>query len=102
MKTILRTNAFKKDLKRVINYKGYKKEKLSDYVNKLANSENLPANAKDHKLSPASPKEYHTARDFHLSPDIVVVYKRTDDAIELLRIGKHNDLGLTENISISS
>jgi mRNA-degrading endonuclease YafQ of YafQ-DinJ toxin-antitoxin module len=32
-----------------------------------------------------------------VAPDICVVYRMKEDTVELVRIGQHNDLGLTEN-----
>ena len=63
----------------------------------LQRGESLPAKAKNHALSKSSPKEYKDCYDFHVVPDICVVYRLTKDAVELIRIGQHNNLGLTEN-----
>lgn len=101
MKRIIWRNSFKKDLKTVKNYPNFNNEKFKQYVNDLANNKKLPNKAKDHKLSKSSPKEYKGLRDFQLAPDICVLYSINDDEIILYRIGKHNILGLTENINLS-
>jgi mRNA interferase YafQ len=96
MKKIEISPRFKKDLKTVGKYNNFKDKKLSDYVNTLSDGKELPTNARDHKMSKHSPQEYQGTRNFHLAPDICVIYRMDNDNIYLLRIGKHNDLNLTE------
>ena len=98
MKTIKYTNQFKKDTKLVKQYKSFSEETFKNYVDLLASGYKLPDNTKDHALSKSSPKHYRGLRDFHLSPDICVVYDINDGEIVLHRIGKHNNLKLTENM----
>jgi mRNA interferase YafQ len=97
MREIFYTSTFEKDLKTVRKYSSFKADKLKSYINKLANGEKLPESAHDHKMKITSPKKYQGMRDFHIAPDIVVVYKIDDTSISLIRIGQHNHLGLTEN-----
>jgi mRNA interferase YafQ len=96
MKEILYTNSFKKDLKKVQKYPNFKADKLKFFVNKLANNEELPETARNHKM--ASNSHFKGLCNFHVAPDIAVLYKIDDSSISLIRIGKHNNLGLTENI----
>lgn len=96
MKSIEISPRFKKDLKTVGKYKNFKEERLSDYVNTLSDGNELPASARDHKMSKHSPAEYQGTKNFHVAPDICVVYRMDSSTIYLLRIGKHNDLNLTE------
>lgn len=98
MREIYYTSAFNKDLKTVKNYPAFKSEKLKLFVGMLAAGEKLPESARDHKMKITSPKRYQGMRDFHVAPDIVVVYKIDEISISLIRIGKHNYLGLTEAI----
>jgi len=98
VREILYTSTFSKDLRKVKSYPAFKADKLKSFVNKLANGEALPDSAKNHPLSKVSPKHYRGMYDFHIAPDIVVVYKMDDTSISLIRIGKHNNLGLTEDI----
>ena len=98
MRDIFYSNQFEKDLRKIKAYKGFNKDKLKAYVNKIANGEPLPPAAKQHKLAPSSPKKYKGMFDFHIAADICVVYEITDTSVNLFRIGKHNNLGLTENI----
>lgn len=96
MKEILYTNSFKKDLKKVKSYSDFKADKLKYYVNKLAEGEALPETARNHKM--ASNSHYKGFYNFHLAPNIVVLYKIDESSVSLFRIGKHNHLELTENI----
>lgn len=96
MRDILYTSTFKKDLKKVRSYPEFKADKLKSYVNKLANGENLPDSARNHKM--AGNSSFKGFYNFHLAPNIVVLYKIDNISISLFRIGKHNHLGLIENL----
>lgn len=98
MKDIFYSSTFKKDLKKVKRYNNFKPDKFKNFVEKLAAGEKLPESACDHALSAASPKKYQGMRDFHLAPDICVIYNMDASSISLIRIGQHNHLGLTENL----
>ena len=54
----------------------------------LLNSEELPAEARDHFLT----DEWKDAKEFHISGDLLVIYMITDEALQLLRIGTHSQL----------
>ena len=96
MKTIDYTKSFEKNLKTVKQYKGYKEKKLKDYISTLANGLKLPDAARDHSLSKASPKNLQGCRNFHLAPNICVIYEISESTLLLRWIGSHNKLGLTE------
>ena len=98
MKKIKHTPQFKKDGKKVEQYKNFDPNTLDYYVNLLADGRRLPEKCRDHKLSKSSPKEYRGLRDFHLTPDICVIYDITETTVTLHRIGKHNNLNLTEEL----
>lgn len=48
----------------------------------------LPAAIKDHALK----GEWKGARDCHLKPDLVLIYRKTAVAIELVRVGSHSEV----------
>ena len=100
MRNIVLTTKYKKDMKAISKTPRFKKYSslLVDYLAALQRGEELPPAAKNHQLAKHSPKEYKDCWDFHVVPDICVVYRLTDTTIELIRIGQHNNLGLTENI----
>lgn len=96
---------FNKDLKKVSNYPAYSEDELNDCLDKLKNNIPLDPKYQDHNLSKSSPRIYKGLRDFHLTPDICVLYKKENGILYVYRIGKHNNLGLTEgefNISKNS
>lgn len=98
MKEIKYTNLFERDLKKVKSYPNFDGKKLKTYTNVLAAGGQLPRSAKNHKLSKSSPKAYKGMYDFHIAPDICVIYNLDQKSIVLIRIGKHNNLGLTETL----
>lgn len=100
MRKIVVTSKFSKDMRRVAKSPRFQKYafKLESYVQLLQTGEKLPPEARNHSMSKASPREYSGCYDFHVAPDICVVYRMDKDTIELVRIGQHNNLGLTENL----
>ena len=99
MRKVVPTTKFNRDFKRAVKTVTFKKNKakFDKYVNMLMSGEKLPPESKNHPLAKHSPEEYHGCWDFHVAPDICVVYRMKEDTFELIRIGQHNDLGLTEN-----
>jgi len=85
---------------KLVRHKGFKKDflkvKFSDetygkyiiYIGKLLSRELLPPEAKDHQLK----GEWKDFREFHLSGDLLVVYRIEEDILELARIGSHSQL----------
>ena len=78
---------FEKDLRKA-NLKSQIIAKLFSYVSKLLNNESLPIEAKNHNLK----GEYSSFQEFHLSGDILVIYKFIGDDIVLIRLGSHSQL----------
>ena len=76
--------------------KDFKKLKLSDdyytkfiiYIAKLAEKQSLPIGAKDHQLK----GNYLGYREFHISGDLLVIYKIVENNLVLVRIGSHSEL----------
>jgi len=96
MLNIKQTHKYKKDIQKVSKYKNFDKNKLNNILKLILENKPLPENIKDHKLKGYSKNK--EIREFHLGPDIVVIYENTPDSIILIRIGKHNTLELTEKI----
>ena len=92
MRIVEDTSRFRRD---------YKREKAGRYgkrldadlmaaVTMLAKDEPLPRRYFDHPLS----GEWHDHRDCHIRPDLVLIYRKPDDAsLELVRLGSHSELG---------
>ncbi len=88
MRPVEITGRFKRD---------YKREKRSDaalddvfqpVLNMLVMDEVLPANLSDHSLT----GEWKGYRDCHIKPDLVLIYRKTEEALVLARIGSHSEL----------
>ena len=78
---------FSKDLKRAqLNPTNI--AKLFMFISLLLNEEELPAEARDHRLS----GEWMDMKEFHISGDLLVIYKINLDSFELLRLGTHSQL----------
>ena len=84
-------------LSRVNNYKrSFKKIKLNDeeelaYIDvlyKLLNDETLDEKYKDHQLK----GNFDGCKECHIKPDLLLIYKIKEEAIELIDIGTHSDL----------
>lgn len=102
MRNIKIKGKFKKELRVVSNYPEYDERLLDKYIQMLQRGEKLPENVRDHKLSKSSNSEYKDCREFHLAPDLLVIYKLFNDNIELVSIGKHNTLRLTSSLTFES
>lgn len=63
-------------------------EKYVLYLSRLLSAETLPKEARDHQLT----GNYKDCREFHLSGDLLIIYKINNDTLELLRIGSHAQL----------
>ena len=93
MRTIRRTGTFKRDYKRI--YKGRHGKTLDAELTKtvamLVADEPLAKRYHDHSLV----GEWKDHRDCHIKPDLVLIYRKTDEGtLDLVRLGSHSELGL--------
>jgi len=76
--------------------KEYRKIKFTDklylkylvYINTLLKEEPLPAEAKDHPLK----GNFSDYREFHISGDLILIYRVKEDTLQLIRIGSHSEI----------
>lgn len=89
MLKIVPSNQFKKDLK-LAQKRGCKIELLREVVNTLAQEQKLDKKYRDHGLT----GNYHGFRECHIEPDWLLIYRISQDALELFlfRTGTHSDL----------
>lgn len=87
MRATRQTTQFKKDVKRA-KKRGKDFSKLKEVIEQLARGETLEARYRDHALTGA----YRGARDCHIEPDWLLIYKLPEDQLVLLRTGTHADL----------
>jgi mRNA interferase YafQ len=92
MRTISRTNQFKRDYKRESRgqHRGILDELVVSVITHLISDKTLPPHYKDHALV----GNWSDYRDCHLKPDLVLIYQITDDAVTLVRLGSHSELAL--------
>jgi mRNA interferase YafQ len=93
MRTISRTNRFKKDYKREAKgqHRAVLDAALTATVTLLAMDSSLPEKLHDHALS----GEWKDHRDCHIKPDLVLIYRLPDTlTLELVRLGSHSELSL--------
>lgn len=84
---LVRVKTFVKDINKLkISDKIY--QKFIVFIGKLLSNEPLPEEALDHPLK----GNYKDFREFHLSGDLIVIYKIEEDMLKLVRIGSHSQL----------
>ena len=100
MREVKITPTFKRDMKSLQKNIIFRKNAstFEAYVELLRTGKPLPEKANHHALAKQSPKHLKGCGDFHVAPDLCVIYRMTDNELQLIRIGKHNQLELTENI----
>lgn len=81
------TNRFKKDLK-LAQKRGFKDIKLKNIITMLCENKELPKQCRPHMLS----GKYVGFFECHIEPDWLLIYRITNNAIELARTGTHSDL----------
>jgi mRNA interferase YafQ len=93
MRTVKYTSRFRRDYKRERSGQHSKRldAMLLETVNMLAEDKPLPWRYFDHPLG----GEWKDHRDCHIRPDLILIYRKPDDAnLELVRLGSHSELGL--------
>ena len=93
MRTIERTNQFKRDYKRESKgqHRATLNEDFIEVVKLLVNDLPMPERYRDHALTGG----WKDFRDCHIKPDLVMIYSKPDDEhLRLVRIGSHSELGL--------
>ena len=81
------TTQFKKDYKRI---KKQKKdtELLKQIIELILSGKPLPPIYKDHKLT----GNWSNHRNYHIQPDWILIYRKTEEFLILERMGSHSDL----------
>ena len=91
MLKITLTTQFKKDYKRIVR-RGYDANRLEIVMAILASNRKLPEKYRDHRLT--NSRDFKDARECHILPDWLLVYRIHDDTLilELMRTGSHADI----------
>jgi mRNA interferase YafQ len=93
MRTIERTGQFKRDYRR--EAKGRHRKtlagELAHIIEALASDRQLDPRHRDHALT----GDWKDHRDCHVRPDLVLIYRKPDEAtLQLVRLGSHSQLSL--------
>jgi mRNA interferase YafQ len=93
MRTVRYTSRFRRDYRREKSGRRGRRldAELLETVTMLVKDEPLPRRYFDHPLG----GEWNDHRDCHIRPDLILIYRKPDDAnLELVRLGSHSELGL--------
>ena len=93
MRTIDRTNQFKRDYKRELKsqHRTTLEEDFVKILKLLVSDTPMADKYRDHALT----GEWKDSRDCHIKPDLVLIYQKPDDnRLVLARLGSHSELGL--------
>ena len=85
MPEIIISTAFRRDLKKL---SGKDIDAVKSIIRILAAGEAMPVHCKDHALT----GNWAHYRDAHIFPDLLLIYRQSDDAVYLARIGSHSEL----------
>ena len=87
MYSLFRTSSFKKQYKKL---SASDKEPLKTVVVLLANNEEFHEKYKDHKVT----GNFKDLRECHVKPDLLLIYKKDKEILELtlIQVGNHNSL----------
>lgn len=86
-KKLDRSKTFLKDLRKT-SFSNDHYSRYAVFLGKLLSDEQLPAESKDHPLK----GDWVGFRELHISGDLLLVYKVTDDVLYLTRIGSHSQI----------
>ncbi len=87
MLTLERSKVYKKDIrKQTFSNQHYAKYIL--YLGYLIDEKVLPIEARGHALA----GQWSGYREFHISGDLLIIYKIVDQVLFLVRIGSHSEL----------
>lgn len=93
MRKIEATGQFRRDYKREARgqHRATLDADLMPVIQALASDQLLEPRHRDHALT----GEWKDHRDCHVKPDLVLIYRKPDDAtLQLVRLGSHSELGL--------
>jgi mRNA interferase YafQ len=90
MRRIEETAGFRRDLRRIKSRSDRQLvgALLAEVISRLRNDTPLPARNADHNLS----GPWAGFRDCHVRPDLILIYRKFDNVLQLVRLNSHSDL----------
>ena len=88
MRKIEKATKFKADYKREIRTDAALMDLLKPILESLVNDQPLLEKYRDHGLN----GRWKGYRDCHVKPDLVLIYKKHQDLLSLVRLGSHAEL----------
>jgi len=85
---IVYSNQFKKDFKKLRRLPLPDLKKIFEVISSLEQEKNLGTKFKDHELS----GNWSNFRECHIKPDLLLIYKASNNELQLARIGSHSEL----------
>lgn len=86
------TKKFRRDIEREKKgrHRNVLKNSLEAILNKLTKDQTLGKKYVDHPLI----NNWKDHRNCHVRPDLVLIYKKIDNELILVRLGSHSELGI--------
>ena len=88
MINIVYSNQFKKDFKKARRLPLPDLKKIFEVISNLEQEITLDVKYKDHDLS----GNWSNFRECHIKPDLLLIYKTSNNELQLARIGSHSEL----------
>lgn len=88
MINIVYSNQFKKDFKKIRKLSLPDLKKIFEVISNLEQEIALDAKYKDHEIS----GNWSNFRECHIKPDLLLIYKVSNNELQLARIGSHSEL----------
>lgn len=87
MNNLSPANTFKRDMKKQ-SFELFLTEEWSEVIGALRNGVAMKEKYCDHDLK----SKWLGFRECHIKPDLLLIYKKRDNCIQLVRIGSHSEL----------
>jgi mRNA interferase YafQ len=88
MLTLEYSTQFKKDFKKITKLPIPDILEVGNIISQLQRGQTLPPQNVDHPLT----GNWQGFRDCHIKPDLVLIYRVNDKALQLARIGSHSEV----------
>jgi mRNA interferase YafQ len=88
MRKVIPSTKFRRDYKRECKSDAKLESRLASVIETLANDRPLPERMRDHALS----GEWADTRECHVKPDLLLIYRKDEGELGLVRLGSHSEL----------